>query len=628
MPESLPIMTLQMWLTFGVIFVAIVCYSMDKWAMELVSVGILSALLVLFYVFPVYDVATGEEQLDPTALLSGFSNPALIAIMALLMIGQGMYQAGALEGPTNQLMKMTGDNSGVALLIIFCLVLIISAFLNNTPVAVIFIPIVSAIALKGSTSVSKVMIPLSFMSVLGGMTTLIGSSTNLLVAQTAKSIAHTPELKAILDIGFFDFTKPGLVLASVGALYVLLVLPRTLPSRESMSGELVGATGKQYIAQIDLTPGHPLIGKKAIAGLFPDLKEMTVRMIQRREQALLPPFEDVELRPGDAVIVAATRKALTEVLSSRPKYFSGMIDAYEDPNRRAGQELSLIEAVVAPGSRMIGRNIQQIGFRYQTGCIVLGIQRRSRMIRVRMNDIRLEAGDVLLIFGTRKNIVGLRANRDILPLEWSTEDVPDIANAIRARIIFGVTVVAAASGYVPIVIAALFGALMMVVFGCLNIRQAARAFDRRIYLLVGAALAMGTALEYTGGAAYLAESMVTMFAGTSDAVVLSAFFILVALLTNVLSNNATAVLFTPIAVSVALQLDVDPRVFIYAVIFGANCSFATPMSYQTNLLVMGPGHYQFADFVKAGTPLIILLWLAFSLFAPWYFDVSWVAQSH
>lgn len=201
-----------------------------------------------------------------------------------------------------------------------------------------------------------------------------------------------------------------------------------------------GSSGRQYIAQIDLTFGHPLIGKKAVAGLFPDLANMTVRMIQRRENAILPPFEDVELQRGDAVIVAATRKTLTDVISSQPKFLSGMIDHQEDPSRRAGQALTMIEAVIAPGSRMIGRNIQQIGFRYQTGCIVLGVQRRSRMIRVRMNEIRLEDGDVLLIFGTQKNIQGLRANRDILPLEWSSEELPDITNAFRARLIFSVTI--------------------------------------------------------------------------------------------------------------------------------------------------------------------------------------------
>lgn len=606
---------LQMWLTYAVIFGAVVIYSADRWPLEMVSAGVIGVLMLLFQIFPVTDPMTGRNLLDAGRILEGFANEALMAIIALLIIGQGMYQAGALEGPAQRLTVFFKGKPRVGILVILLIAGVISAFLNNTPVAVMFIPIMSAVATRSDMAVSKVMIPLSFVCVLGGMTTLIGSSTNLLVAETAAA-------SAALDIGFFDLTVPGLFLASIGFIYIALVLPRTLPARDSLSGEMGGASGRQYIAQIDLSFGHPLIGKKAVAGLFPDLQNMTVRMVQRRERAILPPFEGIELELGDAVIVAATRKTLTGVISSQPKFLSGMIDHQEDPGRRGGQALTMIEAVIAPGSRMIGRNIQQIGFRYQTGCIVLGIQRRSRMIRVRMNEIRLEDGDVLLIFGTQKNIQGLRASRDILPLEWSSEELPDITNAFRARLIFGVTILAAATGLLPIVVAALAGAFTMVAGGCLNIRQAARAFDRRIYLLVGAALAMGTSLQVTGGAMYLAHTLVEVFSAYSTAVLLSAFFLMVALLTNVLSNNATAVLFTPIAITIATETGVDPRAFVFAVIFAANCSFATPMAYQTNLLVMGPGHYQFADYVKAGTPLVVLLWIVFSLFAPWYFGIS------
>lgn len=612
---------LQMWLAFGVIFAAVLLYSADRWPLEMVSAGVIAVLMILFQVLPLRDPDTGRNILDASRLLAGFANEALMAIIALLIIGQGMFQAGALEGPTQRLTNLMAGRPKLAILFVLLIAAIISAFLNNTPVAVMFIPIMSAVAARSEMPVSRVMIPLSFVCVLGGMTTLIGSSTNLLVAQTAANSATSSAQRELLDIAFFDLTIPGLVLATIGFAYVAFILPRTLPIRESLSGEMSSVTGRQYIAQIDLTSGHPLVGKKAVAGLFPDLKNMTVRMVQRRENAILPPFEDLELEIGDAVIVAATRKTLTEIISGQPTFLSGMLDHKEDPNRRGGQALTMIEAVVAPGSRMIGRNIQQIGFRYQTGCIVLGIQRRSRMIRVRMNEIRLEAGDVLLIFGAMKNIQGLRSNRDILPLEWSSEEVPDIANAFRARLIFGVTILTAATGLVPIVVAAIVGAFLMIVGGCLNIRQAARAFDRRIYLLVGAALAMGTALQETGGAMYLAQSLVDVFSGFPTPVLLSAFFLMVALLTNVLSNNATAVLFTPIAVKVAVETGVDPRAFIFAVIFAANCSFATPMAYQTNLLVMGPGHYQFGDYVKSGTPLIILIWLVFSLFAPWYFGI-------
>jgi di/tricarboxylate transporter len=270
---------------------------------------------------------------------------------------------------------------------------------------------------------------------------------------------------------------------------------------------------------------------------------------------------------------------------------------------------------------MIGRNIEQIGFRYETACIVLGIQRRSRMIRARMSDIRLEDGDVLLVLGKPSDVGGLRLNRDVIPLEWSATELPDPSRARRARYIFAGTVLAAVSGIVPIEVAAVLGAAGMIAFDVLNIRQAARAIDRRIFLLVGAALAMGTALDVTGGAAFLAQGLVNLFADAGPAVALSAFFLFIAVATNILTNNATAVLFVPIAANAASQFGVDPMIFIYMVIFAANCSFATPMGYQTNLLVMGPGHYQFSDYMRAGVPLILLLWITFSLLAPWYYGL-------
>lgn len=607
----------QMWVVFAAIAAAIVAYSAEDIPLEITSLAVVAGLLVFFQIFPV--TVSGEANaLDARALLAGFADPALMAVLALLVIGQGLFQSGALEGVT-QLGSSTAARAPLlTLTAMLVTVLIVSGFMNNTPVAVIFIPVISALAAKAGMSSSKMMIPLSYASILGGMTTMIGSSTNLLAAGAAQ--------RAGLErIGFFDFTIPGLVLAGVGIFYVAGVLPRLLPARANLAEE-IGGSGKQFIAQLQLGYGHPLVGSRAKGGFFPGLKNFTVRMVQRGEHPFLPPFEDLVLRPGDTLIIAATRATLTDALKQDPDVFQGLIrqdggtdeDAEDQTPLR---DLMLAEAIVAPGSRLIGRNIEQAGFRMETDCIVLGVQRRSRMIRARMSDIRLEAGDVLLVVGTRDSVRGLRTSRDVLLLEWSAAEIPDVSNARKAQTILGVTVAAAALGLVPIVVAAVAGALAMIVTGCLNIRQASRAIDRQIFLLVGAALALGTALELTGGAGYVAQGVVTLFRDFGPAVVLSVFFLLVAVMTNVLSNNATAVLFAPIAISTAAQLGVDPAIFVYAVIFAANCSFATPMGYQTNLLVMGPGHYRFSDFMTAGAPLVILLWVTFSLFAPWYYGL-------
>ncbi|MEM9749481.1 MAG: SLC13 family permease [Pseudomonadota bacterium] len=603
----------QMWPAFAVIAAAIGLYSVDRIPIEMVSIGVILALMGFFHAFPVVS-ANGENVLGPGDLLAGFANPALFSVMALLVIGQGMFQSGALEKPTQSLLALSEKRPAATTAATFAFMFFTSAFMNNTPVVVIFIPIVAALAAQRGAPASKLMMPLSFVCILAGMTTLIGSSTNLLAADSYRQATGE-------RIDFFEFTVPGAFLASIGLLYMAVIGRNLMPDRfpASETGEESG-DGKQFIAQIEISPGHPLIGTSSVAGFFPDLAGITVRLVQRRNQSILPPFEDFELRAGDILIVAATRQALTQLLTSKPGFLSGMIKSADgqDP-AQATRDLALSEAIVAPGSRMTGRTIDQIGFQYQTNCVLLGVQRRSRMIRARMGGIRLEAGDVLLILGGRKDVRALRANRDVIVLEWSMTDLPDFKQAVAARAIFLGVVITAASGVAPIVFAAMTGAAAMVATGVLNIRQASRAVDQRIFLLIGAALAMGAALEHTEGATFLAMQLVHGLKDFGVAAVLSAFFLLAALVTNLLSNNATAVLFTPVAVSAAQLLGVNPLAFVITVIFAANCSFATPVSYQTNLLVMGPGHYKFRDFLRVGGPLIVVLWLAFSVAAPLYF---------
>ena len=598
-----------MWITLGVIAAAVVAYASERLPIELVSATVVAALLLVFHVRPV-PAPDGSNMLDAGALLAGFANPALIAVLALLVIGQGMVRTGALDHAVRRLVAFRRHHPAATIALTLLSVIFLSAVLNNTPVVVIFIPIMTALAERMRWSVSGVMMPLSYAAILGGMTTLIGSSTNLLVSSTAVGLGFPA-------IGFFDFTVPGLVLAAAGFVYVTLVAPRLLPDRASPVQALVEGGGKQFLAQIEARPNSVLVGERAVAGMFEALPDVTVRLVQRGEHAFLPPFDGVVVQTGDEIVVAATRKALTNVVERTPELFQAENDAEADP--AATQMIG--EVVVAPASRMIGRSLTQLGFHYQTRCIVLGIQRRSRMIRARMDEIRLDAGDVLLVHGRHADIVALRANRDVLLLERSTHELVDRTRVRRAIAIFAVVIALSASGLVPIVIAAVGGAAAMVIGGCLNIHQAARAIDRQIIFLVGAALALGTAMSATGGADYLAHTIVAGLGGAGAAVTLSALFLLVAVLTNVLSNNATAVLFTPIALGAAAELGVDPRVFVYAVIFAANCSFVTPMGYQTNLLVMAPGHYRFSDFVRAGTPLVLVIWATFSLFAPWYYGL-------
>ncbi|NNE39944.1 MAG: SLC13 family permease [Marinicaulis sp.] len=617
--EALLNSPIQMWATLAIIGVTIVLYTLDRYPLELVSAGAIVALLILFLIAP--NLPAVDAVMTPDMLLAGFASSALFAILGLLIIGQGMFQSGALEHPTEYLLRAFDKRPIIITACVFIFIMVTSAFLNNTPVVVMFIPIMSALAMQSKIPVARFMMPLSFLSIFGGMTTIIGSSTNLLAAQSYKATTGG-------EIGFFELTPMGLMLAGVGIVYMLTLGRWLMPIRENPNQPTMSEReGKHFIAQIEINRHHPLIGKGPVAGLFVDLPDITVRMVQRREKAILPPFDDFEFRQGDVVIVAATRGALTALLKSSPDILEGLmaetsIADDEDGSVQRSTQLTLVEAIVAPGSRYIGQSIAQLGFHAQSDCVILGIERRSRMIRTQMNTIRLEAGDVLLILGDINDVRNLRADRDILMLEWSMQGLPDQRNARIAAIIFALVIVVTTTGMAPIAVSAIAGATAMVATGCLNVRQAARAIDRRIYLLIGASLAMGVALEQTGGAALIGHGLAATAGSFGPLVLISSFFILCAALTNVLSNNATAVLFTPIAVSAARELGIDEHILVLTVIFGSNCSFATPVAYQTNLLVMTPGHYKFKDFMRVGGPLIIVLWAAYTALAPFYFGLN------
>lgn len=606
---------IPLWACFAIILFAIISYAAEKISLEVTSLAIIAAFLLLFYFFP---VPLGDgKNLASVDLLAGFANPALITILSLLVIGQALFQTGALDGVAQTVSHVGERHPQMTIAMVLLIAGMVSAFLNNTPVVIMFLPIIIGLARKIRIAESRVAMGLSFISILGGMTTLIGSSSNLL----ASSII---EQKGLPAIGFFDFTVPALILTAVGAVYVIFIMPLILKSNEKATDEAtaIAARGKQFLAQIRLCQDGPLIGMESKVGLFPELKNMTVRSVNRGYQTILPPFEDLTLKAGDVVIVAATRDVLTRNFNDKNSFIRASFDYGTNSNTELDPaDLTMAESIVAPASRMIGQTINQSNNLAATGCTVLGIQRRKRMMRQAIDEVRLEAGDVLLLLGSRADIFGMRTFRDLLVLEWSATDMPLLSHARRTMTIFAITIALAAFNIVPIVISAFIGALLMIAFGALNIRQAARAIDRKIFLLIGAALAMSTALEAVGGASLIADTVVTSLDGAPVWMILSAFFIMIAVLTNFLSNHATAVLFAPIAYNTALKLGVEPQIFIYTVIFAANCSFATPIAYQTNLLVMSPGNYKFFDFVKAGVPLVILMWLTFTIAIPAYYGL-------
>lgn len=624
----------HMWFVLFLTVGAVGFFVWEKYSLEVTSVALLTILLLFGQFFPFYDMEA-NNLLNAQSLLAGFANPSLVAVLALLVMGQAMIQTDALRSLSQFFVT---SNRRLAWMSIFCImvsVAAVSAFMNNTPLVVIAIPVMQALVAAIGVSESRVMIPLSYAAILGGMTTIIGSSTNLLVSSTMTELGYEP-------LNFFAFTVPGLMLAGVGLVYVLFIAPRLLSDRTSMTNQLVG-NDREFIAEIDVNRDSPLIGQVFEEGKFSKLAEMNIRLIQRSGHLILPPFEGYAIEAGDIIIVAATRESLAKMLAQHPGFLlsedeekviegdaakeeliepESTARPQDDIERQISETRQLAEIMIAPASRLVDMTLDQVGFHRQFSTIVLGIQRRARVVRRRLGRIRLEPGDVLLVAGSRAAINGLRDNTDLVVLSGSKRDLPLPKKAPTAVLIFLAVVLLAAFGVLSIPVAAITGAVAMLSSGCLNVRQAIRAIDRKIFLLVGSMLALGTAMQETQGASYIAQQLLHLPMFDTPLMMAGLLFILVAITTNVLTNNACAILFTPIALNLAVQVGVDPIIFAITVIFAANCSFASPIGYQTNLMVMGPGHYRFSDFLKAGIPLVILIWGAYILLAKYYFGLQ------
>ena len=590
-----------MWGVFALLALAVLLYTRVRTSIELISFLVLIMLLLLFHVFPLEEGTPSLSQ-----LLGGFANPALITVMALLVVGQGVLRSDALEGFTRLIATIGQNHTKSVIAFILILVFAITAWLNNTPVAVMFIPVLVGLAARTKATPDKIMMPLSFVCILGGMTTLIGSSTNILAVGVAERLGAP-------HFGFFDITKAGLMLAIPGLLYVLFILPKFLPNRSEPLVDTIEADGRHYIVKIDINEDNPLIGMvvNRTTAVIDDTKHllnnMRILRTQRGEKSFYPMREEVVLQAGDQVILSANREILTNTIKSRHDVF-GLKNV-------KGTEITLADVVIAPASRIIGRSLSQLTMQYETGCHIIGILRRKRMLRSLIQDIRFEAGDVFLVLGSKKDVRALSHTHDVFLLEWLSTDIPHYTQPIKALAIFLSMVLLAAFEVVPLTIASLMAAIAMILSGVINLRQAIRSLDQRIFFLVATFIGFASALEATQAPSFLAEHTISMLQTSEPIVLFTALFLLIVFITNIISNNAAAILFIPIMLKLSALLELSTELAIITVILAANCSFATPMAYQTNLLVMGPGRYQFKDFIVAGTPLIVLMTLCYIVMA-------------
>ncbi len=593
-----------------IVIISMIFYAIDNLSIVFKSIIILAFLLVFFSIFPYLD-DDGKNLLNPQTILSGFSNTSLITVISLLILGQAVVQTRVLDNYISNLINLFPNNPKIVIFLSLFFVLILSAFINNTPVVIIFIPILQGIIRDTDYSLSKFLMPLSFVAILGGMTTLIGSSTNLLVSDSLKTYAD-------IELNFFEFSFPGLIIAIFGFLFLISFSGFFLKDRSPIANELIDNSKNNFISQIIINDNSKLIGQTTKDGKFFGLEKLKILMIQRGEHAEHGPFDGLVIERGDILVISSTREQLIEVLNKNIATISySSINSSTDDK----EDKIISEAMVTPSSSLIGNTVENVSFRYRYNCIVIGLQRRSKIITKNFGELPLEPGDTLLIQGSKNALKGLRTKSDLLPLEWATSEIFNKELATKSLLIFLGVVFIGALEILPLVVAALLGVAGVMFFKVLSLRQVLRSVDNGLLLLIVTSLALGKIIQETGTAYFLSEILIDILQNSNRMTIIMSFYIFVSVTTNFISNNACAVLFTPIAIDIANKLDLDPKVMAIALIFAVNTSFVTPLAYQTNLLVMGPGHYKFIDYIKLGLPLSIICWIVFYFSFPLIFNI-------
>jgi di/tricarboxylate transporter len=593
--------------------VALVLFTRDKIPIETSSLGVLTVLVLGFHLFP-YD--SGNVSLGPTEFFAGFGNEALITICALLMVGKALETTGALQPLAIIVGRAWSTRPVLALLVTLIAAAILSAFMNNTPIVVLLMPIMVGVSMRVNFAVSGVMLPMGLATIIGGMSTTIGTSTNLLVVGISRDLG-------LVKFGMFDFMFPVFIVGGVGILFLWLIAPRLLPERVP---PLADTSPRVFSSQLHVKEGGFADGATLSEVLAKTSGGMRVDKIQRGESLFLAKLPSVVLQPGDRLFVKDSPdnlKHYESVLGATLFSTSDIENPIDEdtPLQEKGQQLA--EVVVTRGSPLHRRSLAAVRFSSSYGLLPLAVHTArapGSQATGDLNSIRLRAGDVLLVQGTRDAIDTLKSSGSMLVLDGTT-DLPHTEKANGALAVMAFVVLAAATGLLPISISALIGVGLMLTLGCLNWRDAAGSLSTPVVMIIVTSLALGKALIGTGMADYLAISFVDLVSDWPIAVILSAFILIMTLLTNVVSNNAAAVIGTPIAIAIAQQLGVNPEPFVLAVLFGANMSFATPFGYQTNLLILSAGGYKFSDFMRVGIPLTIIMWIGFSIILPILYEL-------
>ncbi|MGJ3251436.1 MAG: SLC13 family permease [Elainellaceae cyanobacterium] len=592
-------------LTLAIIVLALASFIAEWLPVDLTALAVAILLMVLGLVTP-------EEG------ISGFGNSATITVMAMFILSAGISRTGIIQQVRDLLMRWGGKLLPQQIFVLGMIVGPITAFINNTAVVAVFLPIVEDWCKKQGISPSKMLIPLSYSTIMGGMLTVIGTSTNVLASGLSKQLGYG-------EFGLFQFTGLGVVIFVLGMTYLALVAPRLLPARRASSDDFISGDYalKEYVSEVVITPGSSLVGQTLRSTGIQRKFDVDILEIIRNGSHFAQPLADKPLMAGDILLVRGGKDDLLNIREEKGLEILPDVQFGQESieSELSSGEESIAEVLILSNSRLSGSTLKEIRFRQRYNATVLAIRRGQELIRDRLGKVPLRFGDLLLVQGPRESFVGLQTTRELLVLEQrDVETLRQDKAGIAIAIILG-AIALAAFNIMPIMVSALAGVVLMVITGCLKPGELYGAVRWDIIFLLAGLIPLGIAMDKSGTTKWLADQLLALGGNLSGYWILTFFFIATSLLTEIISNNASVVLMIPVAVEVAKTLGLNPLAFMFAVTFAASNSYMTPIGYQTNTMVYGAGGYKFLDFVRVGAPLNLMMAIVTPLMIVWIYGL-------
>ncbi|HRQ39134.1 MAG TPA: SLC13 family permease [Chloroflexota bacterium] len=590
-------MTPQIALTLLIVIVAIVLFATEKLRVDVVALLVLITLALTGLVTPVEAFA-------------GFANPAVITVWAVFIVSGGLFKTGVADMLGKQVARLAGNSEARLIAVIMLTCGLMSAFMNNIGATAVLLPAVAGISQQTKIPLSKLLIPLAFSSLLGGNLTLIGTPPNIL----ASSILAE---RGLPTFSFFDFLPTGIIVFGAGILYMVFIGRHLLPAYEPVI-DIQTRRLREYISEVRVTERSPLIGQALYETRLGAEYGLSVLAIIRNNKRRIIPLPDVRLAAGDLLVVEGSAQELV-----RAQEVLGLVPEAGDEADLVmkGNEMDLVEATLSPRSSMAGRSLKQMRFRDHYGFTALAIWRQGEVILQRLSEVKLQFGDALLLQGPRHRLPGLQEGDDFLVMEPVALEQRRREKAPLAVGIMLLVLALTTLGGMHISLAMVIGVALMILSGVLNMDEAYQSIEWRSVFLIACMLPLGTAMETTGTARFLADLIVGATAGLGLLATLAAIYIMAGLITEPMSNAAATVLMVPIVIDIALELGASPQAFVLATVIGASTSFLTPVGHQANVLVLGPGGYRFADYTRVGAPLNLVILIATLLFLPLFWPL-------